>query len=761
MALVQEYTDVYWLLTPTGEMPEPCLSWQAFTGQTQQQSMACGWLDAVHPAERSRLRDELYCVVTTGQAAEIASHIRRGDGTYRLIRVNAIPVHEDEHAISEVMMCGRDITEPKDAGQVSVAQVQLTLDTSGVGMWDWDIVSNQIVWNDQQKALFGFPPTACITYQRFLDAVHPADRGYIERFRAGRLNERSKQGQGFSTSASAEKLTQGNDFRVIWPDGSIHWLKNRVQVLSDALGRPTHVVGATIDITYLKQAEEALHQSQERLLMLVETIPQLVWIARPDGYHEYFNRRCFAYFNASFEQLAGDQWVRMLHPDDRQRTLVAWHTALQTGQAYEIENRLCNGQTGEYQWFLVRAIPLADEQGHVLKWFGTCTNIDKQKRAEEALRESDVRFRALMESNLIGINVSDLQGTIREANDAYLSFIGYTREDLAAGLIHWPQMTPPEHMQQSLQSLEELLTHGTMQPFEKEYIRKDGKRVPLLLGSTLLRQKDAEPLLLTFVLDLTAHKELERQKDLMLGMTSHELKTPLAALRGTFQLVQRRAQHVRAQKEDLSPEVRIFLDSLMERLTACVRQVDIQTHLINDLLDVSRITANSLKLDLTHCDLVPIVHETVTDLRATEPERTLLLTLPENMAVNVCVDRNRISQVVTNYVTNALRYSSAEQPVRVGLTMQDDVARVWVRDQGPGLTKEAQAGLWRRFSQIKGIQVQNHSEKGLGLGLYICQTLIAQHQGEVGVESTPGEGSTFWFTLPLAPEGADSRCVST
>jgi signal transduction histidine kinase len=112
-------------------------------------------------------------------------------------------------------------------------------------------------------------------------------------------------------------------------------------------------------------------------------------------------------------------------------------------------------------------------------------------------------------------------------------------------------------------------------------------------------------------------------------------------------------------------------------------------------------------------------------------------------------DRARISQVVTNYVTNALRYSRPSQPVQIGLTLQEGLARVWVQDRGPGLTEEAKTQLWQRFHQVKGIAVQSGSGKGLGLGLYICQTLIAQHQGKVGVESTPGEGSTFWFTLPL------------
>ena len=172
-------------------------------------------------------------------------------------------------------------------------------------------------------------------------------------------------------------------------------------------------------------------------------------------------------------------------------------------------------------------------------------------------------------------------------------------------------------------------------------------------------------MMIGFVLDLTARKEMERQKDLMLGMTSHELKTPLAALRGTLQLVQRRMKRVVITAEHLSPEMSTFFESLTKSVEDSVRQIDVQTRLINDLLDVSRVTAGTLKLSLHRCDVGGIVRQTVEDLRVTAPERSLLLELPEHTKVHVFADQDRISQVVTNYVTNALRYSSPDQPVHI------------------------------------------------------------------------------------------------
>jgi signal transduction histidine kinase len=115
-------------------------------------------------------------------------------------------------------------------------------------------------------------------------------------------------------------------------------------------------------------------------------------------------------------------------------------------------------------------------------------------------------------------------------------------------------------------------------------------------------------------------------------------------------------------------------------------------------------------------------------------------------------DADRIGQVVTNYLTNALKYSAADRPVEVFLVIEGQMAQVSVQDEGPGLSLSEQQAIWERFYQVERITKQSGSRTGLGLGLHICQTIIEQHQGQVGVKSSPGEGSSFWFTLPLARE---------
>jgi signal transduction histidine kinase len=177
--------------------------------------------------------------------------------------------------------------------------------------------------------------------------------------------------------------------------------------------------------------------------------------------------------------------------------------------------------------------------------------------------------------------------------------------------------------------------------------------------------------------------------------------------------------------------------------------LQVQQRLINDLVDVSSIQEGKLELRLAPCDLAGLVYATVQDYQAAHPARLINLDLPEQAPLQVYGDRDRLQQVLSNYLTNALKFSPAAEPFEVGLALEAGQVRVWVKDHGPGLTREAQEHIWKRFYQSPYTPVQNGSKVGLGLGLYICQQLMRRQEGQVGVESTPGHGATFWFALPL------------
>jgi signal transduction histidine kinase len=256
--------------------------------------------------------------------------------------------------------------------------------------------------------------------------------------------------------------------------------------------------------------------------------------------------------------------------------------------------------------------------------------------------------------------------------------------------------------------------------------------------------------------------ETAAEMEVFLGVAAHELKNPLASMKLSLQGTQRRI-HRSIERETVGAnDVAPLLEQVARAEHQEERQVDRLDRLVNDLVDVSRVQAGKLELRLEPTDLATVVREAVEELRQVNPDRTLRLVLPEEQRVPVMADSPRLGQVVTNYVTNALKYSPADRPVTVGLAVEGREARVWVRDKGQGVPAREHEHIWKRFHRVQGIEVQSGSGVGLGLGLHISRTIIEQHHGQVGVESTPGAGSTFWFSLPLATpdparEGSEMR----
>jgi signal transduction histidine kinase len=248
---------------------------------------------------------------------------------------------------------------------------------------------------------------------------------------------------------------------------------------------------------------------------------------------------------------------------------------------------------------------------------------------------------------------------------------------------------------------------------------------------------------------------VNRRMEEFLGIATHELKTPVTsstlavalAARGMRELL----DEVVARENALDAELAGRVAALQELLTRAEEGLGRLTRLVVDLLDVSRIRTGRFDLRLAPCDLAAVVEETVEEQRQIAPARTIRLHLPDRRAVPVVADASRIRQVVTNYLMNALRYSQADRPVEVGIQVQRDWARVVVRDAGPGLTPAEQQRIWECFHRVAGVPVVSHDTgAGLGLGLYICKTIVEQHRGRIGLRSRPGRGSTFWFALAVA-----------
>jgi excisionase family DNA binding protein len=234
----------------------------------------------------------------------------------------------------------------------------------------------------------------------------------------------------------------------------------------------------------------------------------------------------------------------------------------------------------------------------------------------------------------------------------------------------------------------------------------------------------------------------------LMNAVGQELRTPLTTTRGALQQARRLLQ--RALESPLPDNAIELLTKLQDLLARAERQISAEMRLAGNLLDASRIEANKFELSPLWCNLVEIVRETVATQQELAAQRLFEQELPVDDLVAVIADADRIRQALTNYLTNALKFSPADQPIKISLEVRDAQAYVSVQDKGPGILGSERSRIWERFHQ--GQRQPVGSGSGLGLGLYITRAIIQQHRGQVGVESHSGEGSTFWFTLPLADE---------
>lgn len=247
-----------------------------------------------------------------------------------------------------------------------------------------------------------------------------------------------------------------------------------------------------------------------------------------------------------------------------------------------------------------------------------------------------------------------------------------------------------------------------------------------------------------------ASREATRRMELFMAIAGHEFRTPLTVIKGYLQLADQYLGSRLPEGELAAPLAR-SLQLAREALAQAQAGAQRMTGLLDDLLQVSRAQAGKLSMRPGPCDLINIVSNTVDEQRRMNPRRRIRLHLPRAGRAPVLADPDRIGQVVTNFLTNADKYSPQDQPVDVRIRVVTHTVRVSIRDQGQGLSPTDQEAIWERFYQAPGVQRQFGSDPGLGLGLYVCRTIVEQHEGRVGVASVVGEGSTFWFTLPLSP----------
>jgi PAS domain S-box-containing protein len=302
------------------------------------------------------------------------------------------------------------------------------------------------------------------------------------------------------------------EHRLRRTDGVYRWFRNSARPSRNGQGHITEWHGTTIDIEEQKQAEAALRDREREFSQLVDMVPSHLWRLTPDGEPVFFNKRMvdFLGWGATNTAKPGKSRLEMIieavHPDDATKFRDTLHHCLATGESFALRYRLRRAD-GTYRWMSSRAEPMRSEDGCIVQWYGLCHDVDDQTRLYSDIAEREARIRRLIDSDIIGIVIWDLDGTLIDANDAFLRMLQYERKDVEAGL-RWFDMTPPDWQEvHAREETEELAATGKMQPREKEYFRKDGSRVPVLIGAACFEGQSRQGV--AYILDLTEHKRAE------------------------------------------------------------------------------------------------------------------------------------------------------------------------------------------------------------------------------------------------------------
>ncbi|MFP5502342.1 MAG: PAS domain S-box protein [Candidatus Sericytochromatia bacterium] len=559
-------------------------------------------------------------------------------------------------------------------------------------------------------------------------------------------------------------------------DGTIAWGTLTASLVRSTSGEPRlAVINMVEDITERREAEIALEESRADYQRLIEMSPDPIAVHQ-GGEVVYVNPAAVRTLRAPGpEAIVGKPVLDFVHPDFREvaqsrvkQVLGDGETILPLieekfiradGTAVDVEvasgSLTYQGRPAAQVIFRditerKRAEEAIAEQSRALQERNEAIEAEIARRTDE-LRRSESKFRAVFESAAVGIVLAATTGEITEFNHAISQMLGYDEEEFER--LGVKGVTHPDDFPEDMAQMRRLLA-GEQESYslEKRYRRKDGSWMWGRLTVSLIRDEAGEPeLALGVVVDVTERKEreealeeqmarmteIDRLKTDFVSTVSHELRTPLTSIMGYTEFLEDQVAG------ELTDEQRAFVDQIREGGVRLRRLVD-------DLLDFARLEAGTLKLQKQPTDLVARLRETAHSL---EPQirasgLTLALALPEAPLV-LPLDGHRFDQVMLNLLGNAIKFTPAGGTISVTACRSDGQVRVEVADTGIGIAEANMERLFERFYQVETGLTRERG--GAGLGLAISKAIVEAHGGAIGAESTPGRGSTFWFTLPVGP----------
>lgn len=729
------------------------------------------WGEQIHPDDSQRLKQEnLFERLTTQKRVRSEYRVRHQNGDYIWVEDRAIVVDSNNGRPTRIVGSTANISDRKRLElelRDRETLLNLAVESAQIGVWDMDLCTDQAVWSTRYKELLGLP----FDWQEqnlttFDEQLYPGDRQRLYQIKT----EAIESGGKFVA-----------EYRVVWPDGSIHWLADRGQVLYDEFGEAVRFIGLAEEITERKQAQEQINNLNQELQRRIDEL-QTIFEILPAGIAiaddpQYQQIRVNSFTHNIF-QLPQNPHLSITLAEIQKLP----HRVLQNGKEITVSELLLQIATrdgGEIRNVDIQIIhpdgvafdlllntkPLYSENGNVRGCIAAFMNITERKQAELTLQREREKFDFVLNNAKASIS-RFLVFANRDWQYDYYSLgceaiYGYTREELIGNKHLWISQVYPEDLENVIFPMyEEIFAEHTVS-YDYRFYHKDGslRWISDTLTSNFNPEQNAW-IVTVIGVDITDKKYAEQERDKLLqeaqtareeaiianqnkdeflAIVSHELRTPLNSIFGWTKIL---------QTQQIDPE------KSKKALETIERNVKSQSQLIEDLLDISLMIKGKLRLEIAPANLINVINTSIDIVSPTTLTKQIHLEfLPEEPTNQYIVhgDFSRLQQVVINLLTNALKFTPNQGQITIRLSKSlqpNNFATIEVKDTGKGIEPDFLPYVFERFRQASNIS--KRAKTGLGLGLAIVRNLVELHGGNVSASSSgKDQGATFTVQLPL------------